>query len=374
MPNKKHTLLLIDDKPENLMALKSILDLPEREIISCLSGSEALQILLKKKVSLILVDVQMPDIDGYEFVKIIKSHPDTVSIPTIFVTSISNEQKYLSKAYDLGAIDFLSKPLNTEITRKKVESFLKIWDYDQELKKLNETLAQKNEELEQFANIIAHDLKTPLGNIQTLINLIEEDHILNLDGEVAGIFDMVKISSKRMSKLIDDILHYSKNVQNNEGTEVVNIEETLDEVLKLINPSANVQIEKLNLNHNILFQPLAFHQIVSNIVSNAIKYNDKEVLNLRICFDKDNSSLSFKDNGPGIDDKYQTKIFEMFQTLGKSFNGESSTGIGLNLVKKLVERNDVSIEVNNNSDAGCDFVISNLEMTSNNASPILNLV
>jgi two-component system sensor histidine kinase/response regulator len=374
MPNKKHTLLLIDDKPENLMALKSILDLPEREIISCLSGSEALQILLKKKVSLILVDVQMPDIDGYEFVKIIKSHPDTVSIPTIFVTAISNEQKYLSKAYDLGAIDFLSKPLNTEITRKKVESFLKIWDYDQELKKLNETLAQKNEELEQFANIIAHDLKTPLGNIQTLINLIEEDHILNLDGEVAGIFDMVKISSKRMSKLIDDILHYSKNVQNNEGTEVVNIEETLDEVLKLINPSANVQIEKLNLNHNILFQPLAFHQIVSNIVSNAIKYNDKEVLNLRICFDKDNSSLSFKDNGPGIDDKYQTKIFEMFQTLGKSFNGESSTGIGLNLVKKLVERNDVSIEVNNNSDAGCDFVISNLEMTSNNASPILNLV
>jgi two-component system sensor histidine kinase/response regulator len=374
MPNKKHTLLLIDDKPENLMALKSILDLPEREIISCLSGSEALQILLKKKVSLILVDVQMPDIDGYEFVKIIKSHPDTVSIPTIFVTAISNEQKYLSKAYDLGAVDFLSKPLNTEITRKKVESFLKIWDYDQELKKLNETLAQKNEELEQFANIIAHDLKTPLGNIQTLINLIEEDHILNLDGEVAGIFDMVKISSKRMSKLIDDILHYSKNVQNNEGTEVVNIEETLDEVLKLINPSANVQIEKLNLNHNILFQPLAFHQIVSNIVSNAIKYNDKEVLNLRICFDKDNSSLSFKDNGPGIDDKYQTKIFEMFQTLGKSFNGESSTGIGLNLVKKLVERNDVSIEVNNNSDAGCDFVISNLEMTSNNASPILNLV
>jgi signal transduction histidine kinase len=374
MPNKKHTLLLIDDKPENLMALKSILDLPEREIISCLSGSEALQVLLKKKVSLILVDVQMPDMDGYEFVKIIKSHPDTVSIPTIFVTAISNEQKYLSKAYDLGAIDFLSKPLNTEITRKKVESFLKIWDYDQELKKLNETLAQKNEELEQFANIIAHDLKTPLGNIQTLINLIEEDHILNLDGEVAGIFDMVKISSKRMSKLIDDMLHYSKNVQNNEGTEVVNIAETLDEVLKLINPSANVQIEKLNLNHNILFQPLAFHQIVSNIVSNAIKYNDKEVLNLRICFDKDNSSLSFKDNGPGIDDKYQTKIFEMFQTLGKSFNGESSTGIGLNLVKKLVERNDVSIEVNNNSDAGCDFVISNIEMTSNNTSPILNLI
>jgi signal transduction histidine kinase len=93
------------------------------------------------------------------------------------------------------------------------------------------------------------------------------------------------------------------------------------------------------LNHTILFQ-CSFYQIVSNIISNAIKYND--VLNLRICFDQDTSSLS-KDNGPGIEEKYHTKIFEMFQTLGKSFNGESSTGIGLNLVMKLIERNDVSI-------------------------------
>lgn len=365
VPNNKHTLLLIDDKPENLMALKSILELPDREIISCLSGNEALQVLLKKKVSLILVDVQMPDMDGYEFVEIIKSHPDTAFIPTIFVTAISNDQKYLTKAYELGAIDFLSKPLNTEITRKKVESFLKIWDCDQELKKLNERLAQKNEELEQFAHIIAHDLKTPLGNIQTLINLIEEDHILNLDGDVADLFEMVKSSSNNMSKLIDDLLYYSKTVQDDEGKEEVNIGSALNEVLQLINPPVNVQIEEVNLNHKIQFQPLAFNQIVANLLSNAIKYNDKEVSRIKISFNEEKSSLSVSDNGPGIDAKYQTRIFEMFQTLGKSFNGESSTGIGLNLVKKLVERNGVTIDVTNNVDAGCEFTISNLQMTNN---------
>lgn len=366
MQNKKHTLLLIDDKPENLLALRSILELPDREIISCLSANEALQILLKKSVSLILVDVQMPEMDGYEFVEIVKSHPKTASIPTIFVTAISNEQIHLTKAYDLGAIDFLSKPLNTEITRKKVESFLKIWDYDQELKLLNEKLSQKNEELEQFAHIIAHDLKTPLSNIQTLINVIEEDHILDLDGDVAQLFEMVKSSSKKMSGLIDDLLYYSKTVQDNEGKEEINIAAALDEVLKLINPSINVQIEKVNLNHNILFQPLAFHQIVSNLLSNAIKYNDKVVSKIRISFSEENFSLSVMDNGPGIDEKYHTKIFEMFHTLGKSFNGESSTGIGLNLVKKLVERNDVIIDVKNNTDIGCQFIISNLEMVNNN--------
>jgi response regulator RpfG family c-di-GMP phosphodiesterase len=92
----------------------------------------------------------MPDMDGC--LLRLKSHPDTVFIPPIFVTAISNEQKYLSKAYDLGAIDFYLNLKHGNYT-KKVASFLKIWDYDQELKKLNETLAQKNEELEQFAHM-----------------------------------------------------------------------------------------------------------------------------------------------------------------------------------------------------------------------------
>jgi two-component system sensor histidine kinase/response regulator len=365
MPNNKHTLLLVDDKPENLLALKSILEHPDRKIITCLSGNEGLQILLKEPVSLILVDVQMPDMDGYEFVEIIKSHPDTAFIPTIFVTAISNEQKYMSKAYDLGAIDFLSKPLVTEITRKKVNSFLRIWDYEQELKALNEKLVQKNDELEQFAHIIAHDLKTPLGNIQILIDLIEEDHIIDKDkSELAELFDMVKTSSKSMSKLIEDLLYYSKNVQNNEGKVNVNISDALDGVLKLINHSEKVHIEKINLNHDILFQPIAFHQILSNLISNAIKYNDKDKIVITITFFPEANSLSVLDNGPGIDEKYHKLVFEMFQTLGNRSNGESSTGIGLSLVKKLVERNNVNITINNIPNSGSEFLITDLEFAN----------
>jgi two-component system sensor histidine kinase/response regulator len=366
MSNKKHTLLLVDDLPQNLVALKSILEHPDREIVTCLSGNEALQILLKQKISLILVDVQMPEMDGYEFVEIVKNHPDTAFIPTIFVTAISDEPKYLNKAYDLGAIDFLFKPLITEITRKKVDSFLRIWDYDQELKALNEKLVQKNNELEQFAHIIAHDLKTPLGNIQILIDVIEEDHILEQErGDLADLFDMVKTSSKNMSKLIEDLLYYSKNVQNNEGKIGVNISSALDGVLKLINPPEKVQIEKVNLDHEILFQPIAFHQILSNLLSNAIKYNNEERTEISIMFDPESHSLSVKDNGPGIDEKYHKLVFEMFQTLGNRSNGESSTGIGLSLVKKLVERNDVNITINNIPDSGSEFLITNLKFANN---------
>jgi len=358
---KKHTLLLIDDKPANLIALKSILESPDREIISCNSGNEGLQILLKERISLILVDVQMPEMDGYEFVEITKQHPNTANIPTIFVTAISDEAKYINKAYELGAIDFLFKPLNTEITRKKVESFLKIRDYDQELKRLNEKLVAKNGELEQFANIIAHDLKTPLNNITFLIKFIEEEHLLDLKEEATDLFDMVKSSAMIMSKLIDDLLHYSKNIENNEGKEAINILSEINAVIKLINPNNSIKITKENLNHNISFQSVAFKQIIQNLLSNAIKYNDKEITEINISFNENLQQIAVRDNGPGIPEAQAEKIFQMFYTLGQSSRGDSGTGIGLNLVRKLAERNDVKVNINSQYKNGSEFVISELQ-------------
>lgn len=358
---KKHTLLLIDDKPANLIALKSILESPDREIITCNSGNEGLQILLKEKISLILVDVQMPEMDGYEFVEITKQHPNTANIPTLFVTAISNEDKFINKAYELGAIDFLFKPLNIEITRKKVASFLKIWDYDQELKRLNEKLVAKNGELEQFANIIAHDLKTPLNNIKSLVEFIEEEHLLDLKEEATDLFDMVKSSAMTMSKLIDDLLFYSKNVENNEGKESINIFSEVNAVIKLINPGNNIRITKENLNHTIHFQSVAFKQIIQNLLSNAIKYNDKEITEITIAYNDELQQIALRDNGPGIPESQSEKIFQMFYTLGQSSRGDSGTGIGLNLVKKLAERNDAKIYINSQFKNGSEFILSELE-------------
>lgn len=358
---KKHTLLLIDDKPANLIALKSMLEKPDREIISCNSGNEGLQILLREKISLILVDVQMPEMDGYEFVEITKQHPNTANIPTIFVTAISDEAKYINKAFDLGAIDFLFKPLITEITRKKVDSFLKIWDYDQQLQKLNEKLVAKNGELEQFANIIAHDLKSPLNNITSLIEFIEEEHLLEINEEATEMFDMVKTSAQSMSKLIDDLLHYSKNVENNQGKETINIFSEINAVIKLINPNSNIKIIKENLNHNIDFQPVAFKQIIQNLLSNAIKYNDKEITEITIAYNQELQEIAIRDNGPGIPENQEEKIFQMFYTLGQSSRGDSGTGMGLNLVRKLAERNEVKVHYNTQYKNGSEFIISDLK-------------
>jgi signal transduction histidine kinase len=189
--------------------------------------------------------------------------------------------------------------------------------------------------------------------------MIEEDHMTTIPKNTLDIFEMIKNATTSMSSLIEDLLDYSKNVQNKETKENVNLEAVVENVLKLINPPANVQIKQKNLNHYVLFQPMAINQIISNLVSNAIKYCEKDIAEIEIIFDAEKCTLAVRDNGPGIEEKFHKKAFEIFKTLGNTSTGESSTGIGLSLVKKLVDRNDVTIEINNIPNSGSEFLISN---------------
>ena len=172
---------------------------------------------------------------------------------------------------------------------------------------------------------------------------------------------MVKSSAMSMSKLIDDLLFYSKNVENNEGKEAISVLNEVNAVIKLLNPSSNIKIAKENLNHKINFQSVAFKQIIQNLLSNAIKYNDKSITEIIISFNEELRQIAIRDNGPGIPEGQAEKIFQMFYTLGKSSRGDSGTGIGLNLVRKLAERNEVKVFYNSEFRDGSEFIISELQ-------------
>lgn len=113
-----------------------------------------------------------------------------------------------------------------------------------------------------------------------------------------------------MSKLIDDLLHYSKNVENNEGKEAINILSEINTVIKLINPSNNIKITKENLSHSIYFQSVAFKQIIQNLLSNAIKYNDKQITEINISYNQEEQQILVRDNGPGIPENQEKKYFK----------------------------------------------------------------
>lgn len=121
-----HTILMVDDTPENLYSLEAILEAPGRTLVKANSGPEALKVLLKQDVSLVLLDVQMPGMDGFEVAEIMRSNPKTKNVPIVFVTAINKDQKYVFKGYQAGAVDYLFKPLDPVILASKIDFFLQL--------------------------------------------------------------------------------------------------------------------------------------------------------------------------------------------------------------------------------------------------------
>lgn len=132
----KQKILMVDDKPENLIALEAVLDDGTRELIKANSGNEALKVLLKEEVALVLLDVQMPGMDGFEVAELMHSNPKIAKVPIIFVTAISKEKKYVVKGYEVGAVDYLFKPIEGIILKSKVKFFLELNQQKKELEKM----------------------------------------------------------------------------------------------------------------------------------------------------------------------------------------------------------------------------------------------
>lgn len=145
--SKEQSILMVDDHPENLIALDAILDDMECQLLKANSGNEALALLLKYDVALVLLDVQMPGMDGFEVAELMRKNNKTKNVPIIFVTAISKEAKYVAQGYGVGAIDYMFKPLNPEILQHKARFFL---DLDMQKRRLEEKLRKSQESMEAF--------------------------------------------------------------------------------------------------------------------------------------------------------------------------------------------------------------------------------
>lgn len=149
--NREQNILLVDDHYENLVALEAILEDVDCKLLKATSGNEALAILLKNEVALVLLDVQMPGMDGFEVAELMRKSARTKMIPIIFVTAISKEAKYVSRGYDVGAVDYMFKPLNPEILRHKAKFFL---DLDMQKRRLEEKLRKSQESMKELLKVM----------------------------------------------------------------------------------------------------------------------------------------------------------------------------------------------------------------------------
>ncbi len=351
-------ILLVDDRPENILSLEEILTKPNRRFLKAHSGNEALKMVLKHEdIGLIMLDVQMPEMDGFEVASILKANSRTRDISIIFVTAISKEEKYILKGFEEGAVDYLQKPLDINITRAKVNVFERLYHAQKNLHlSLSET-EKINKQLERFVFIVSHDLKSPLASISMLADLLKYDERVIKENELSENINIISSAANRLSDMIKSILEYSRTSLSQQTFEEVNVFTLVNEIVELLYLPKHFTV-KINPNLPILTtRKIKLQQVMQNLISNAVKYNNKKDPLIEIgAIEKENFYEFFiSDNGPGIEKNDQERIFNMFEITENETQKDSSTGIGLNLLKILVEEQGGRIWVNSSNEIGSTF-------------------
>ncbi|MBF4507706.1 response regulator [Flavobacterium sp. JLP] len=396
-------ILIVDDKKENLLSLQVILADRGYQFVEATSGKDALRILLKNQdFAIILMDVQMPLMDGFETAELIRQSDKLKHVPIIFLTANMNTTEYIFKGYQSGAVDYMIKPLSPEILQAKVMVFTELFKKNRELqikeeetKALNEIilksnselasqyaaiekhaeeLRKKNMELDAFTYISSHDLQEPLRKIQTFVNLLLSNEYPNLSEDGKHKFNRILYSTNRMRELINSLLTFSRTTIVDRRFEKVDLNTVISDVKialheNLLEKNATITTDF----HGVLtIIPFQFVQLMENLIHNAIKFSRTEVpleINIKsqlvsganlekekLAPNVDYCHISFGDNGIGFEPQHSEKIFGVFQKL-HSKDMYDGTGIGLAIVKKIVENHNGHINATGEPMKGATFNI-----------------
>lgn len=392
----KVKILMVDDRPANLLALETILEDLGQELVKATSGKEALRHLLSNDFAVILLDVKMPEMDGFETAALIRERERSRHTPILFVTAHKDDE-HLFRGYYAGAVDFLYKPINPEVLRSKVSVFVELsrkneqlrqhtlileqrnaelekairdrQKADDEVRKLNAELERRvrertaelvraNEELRQFGYAASHDLREPLRTVASYTQLLNRRLEGKFDAEADEFMAYIVESVHRMDSLLSDLLAYSHQLNAGDQTmSSVDTEAVLAGVL--MNLDSAIRESGTEITHdplpNITSDFVQLGQVFQNLVGNSIKYRSGEKPRIHISAEEQEDAwvFSFQDNGIGIDPRYHEQIFGIFKRLhGREYPG---TGIGLALVKRIVERQGGRIWVESEVGKGATF-------------------
>jgi two-component system, sensor histidine kinase and response regulator len=358
------SVLVVDDMEANLVAFAALLeDLPCVPVFAR-SGNEALRLLLKGEYALMLLDVQMPDMDGYEVARHSRTVPRTRDLPIIFVTAMSARVENELRGYGTGAVDYLFKPVNGQILRSKVRVFLDLERgrraLAEEVKSHERThaaLEQSNAALRHFTHAASHDLRAPLRAASGFLEALEEEAGGTLEARPADYLRRARRATDRMSSLLASLLAFA-GLEQELAFVTVDCDELVEQVRsdlaqRLAEVGAELEIAPLPQVSGV---PARLYQLFLNLVGNALKFARPGVAPRVRIFVENESEPVFcvSDNGRGIALSHHDRIFAAFHRLHSQSAIEGS-GLGLAICRQIVEQHRGRIWVRSIEGEGATF-------------------
>jgi two-component system, sensor histidine kinase and response regulator len=369
-------ILIVDDKPENIFSLKTILELHSFPTDTALSGEEALKKILRQPYALLILDVQMPGMDGFEVAEAISGYSKARETPIIFLSAANTEKKFITKGYSSGALDYITKPIDPDILLLKVKTFYRLYEQNRELNRIQASLRSENEfrkkvqselqeaikKRDEFISIASHELKTPLTTIKAYVQLLERS--IGLDEPTRVYVERTLVQVQKLDNLIVDLLDLSK-IESGKlkfNKKLFSFETTLTNAIEMIRQT----YPEYNITHEgeapaeLFGDEMRIEQVIINYLTNAVKYSpDSRDIEVETALKPAGQvSVRVRDHGIGIRKDQQASIFGKFYRVEESADQVQGLGIGLYICAEIIRRHEGQFGVESEPGQGSTFYFS----------------
>jgi len=369
-------ILIVDDKPENIFSLKTILELHSFPTDTALSGEEALKKILRQSYALIILDVQMPGMDGFEVAEAISGYSKARDIPIIFLSAANTDKKFITKGYTSGGSDYITKPIDPDILLLKVKTFYRLYEQNSELnriqaslrseiefrKKVEDELQEAVKKKDEFISIASHELKTPLTTIKAYVQLLDRD--ISGDNPTKLYVDRALVQIRKLDNLIVDLLDLSK-IESGKlkfNKKLFEFESTLSNAIEMIRQTyPEYRIVRMGTADIQLYgDETRIEQVIINYLTNAVKYSpDNKEIHVEATVRPDGRLFVLvRDFGIGIKKDHQSNIFSKFYRVEDTANRFQGLGIGLYICAEIIRRHEGEYGVESEPGQGSAFYFS----------------
>jgi two-component system sensor histidine kinase/response regulator len=363
-------ILIVDDKPENIYSLKKVLEINDFRVDTALSGEEALKKVLKNSYVLIILDVQMPGMDGFEVAEAISGYGKSKDVPIIFLSAVNTDKKFITRGYASGGRDYVTKPVDPDILLLKVKTFYRLYEQNQELKKVQDALREEIEfrkeaerKKDEFISIASHELKTPLTSIKAYLQLSERSIAADNKDVTKNYLQRTQLQLEKLNNLVGDLLDISKiesgklefNKENFNFAPLLSsaidiIRQTHDGVTITQTGSADVEIYG---------DATRIEQVLINYLTNAFKYSpESKEVRVDVSYPENNLLIKVQDFGIGIPAEKQSQIFSKFYRVEETSHRFQGMGIGLYICSEILDRHNGTYGVESQEGKGSIFHFS----------------